>query len=191
MATLFDEKKAAHVAAFFISRAGGRINILKLMKLMYLAERQSFQVYGEPMIGDSLVSMDHGPVLSTSYNCANGYSRPGSGDGWASLIDARERHDLALLRPITDPAQELLELSAADVEILDKLWSDLGGMDQWELRDYTHQHCPEWRDPHGSSHPIEFSNLLSILGYKPDQIDEMESRTSGLTRFKVALRRAA
>ena len=31
---------------------------------MYLAERESLARYGEPITGDVLVSMKHGPVLS-------------------------------------------------------------------------------------------------------------------------------
>ena len=46
---LFDEKKAAQAAAYFLLRAGGRLEVLKLMKLLYLAERRSFEKYGEPM----------------------------------------------------------------------------------------------------------------------------------------------
>jgi len=42
------------------------------MKLLYLAERRSFEKHGEPMIGDRLVSMPQGPVLSCTYNLMNG-----------------------------------------------------------------------------------------------------------------------
>ncbi len=40
---LFNEKKAAQAAAYFLLRAGGRLDVLKLMKLLYLAERRSFE----------------------------------------------------------------------------------------------------------------------------------------------------
>ena len=50
--TLFNEKRAAQAAAFLLHRAGGRLPVLKLMKLMYLAERESLRLYGEPIIGD-------------------------------------------------------------------------------------------------------------------------------------------
>ena len=49
---LFNEKKAAQAAAYFLLRAGGPLTVLKLMKLLYLAERGSFERYGTPMIGD-------------------------------------------------------------------------------------------------------------------------------------------
>ena len=39
----YDVKKAAQVAAFFAIEAGGKINILKLTKLMYLADRDHLE----------------------------------------------------------------------------------------------------------------------------------------------------
>ena len=56
----YSEKKAAQVAAFFIYKAGGTIDALKLSSLMYLSERESLARYGEPLTGDSLVSMEDG-----------------------------------------------------------------------------------------------------------------------------------
>jgi len=45
--TLFQEPKAAQAAAFMLYRANGKLEVLKLMKLMYLAERESFARFGE------------------------------------------------------------------------------------------------------------------------------------------------
>jgi hypothetical protein len=42
---LFKEKVAAQVAAYFLFQARGRMPALKLMKLMYLAERRSFEKF--------------------------------------------------------------------------------------------------------------------------------------------------
>ena len=71
-AALFNERRTAQVAAFLLHRAGGSLPLIKLMKLMYLAERLSLQRYGEPLTGDRLVSMGHGPVLSRTYDHING-----------------------------------------------------------------------------------------------------------------------
>ena len=43
-------------------------------------------------------------------------------------------------------------------------------MSKYELRDYTHQHCPEWEDPNGSSTPIPYERVFKFLG-KPDSGD--------------------
>jgi len=167
---LFNEKKAAQAAAYFLFRAGSSLKVLKLMKLLYLAERRSFEKYGEPMIGDKLVSMPLGPVLSITYNHMNGELRSVEG-GWDTWVADRAEHDLALRNPqaLRSPEQDLLELSDADLQILGETWQKFGRMDQWELRDYTHDHCPEWKDPEGSMIPMQPEELFEALKFTPAQ----------------------
>lgn len=166
---LFNEKKAAQVAAFFLIRANACLSVLKLMKLMYLAERRSFENYGEGMVGDRLVSMPHGPVLSITHNYMNGelISAPG---GWDSWISDRAEHSLSLndvkLKATVD---DLLELSDADIEVLSATWQEFGGMSGWQLREYTHAHCPEWQDPDGSMIPMRPEDFFKALNFSPKQ----------------------
>ena len=137
--TLFNEKRTAQAAAFMLHRAGGRLPLLKLMKLMYLAERESLRVHGEPITGDKLVSLPHGPVLSMTYDFMNKNLKCTAG-GWDTWIENRSGHDLALKDPsmIRSPEQDLLELSEGDQDILEEIWQKFGHMSQFELRDYTH-----------------------------------------------------
>jgi uncharacterized phage-associated protein len=173
---LFNEKKAAQAAAYFLFRAGEPLSILKLTKLLYLAERGSLEKFGEPMIGDHPVSMPHGPVLSTTLDYMNGMLRSSEG-GWDSWIADRQGHFVALRDPQSVQRQEdLLALSAADIEILSDVWNRFGGMDQWALRDWTHEHCPEWTDPEGSSVPISFDTLLAALHFSPQQTEAILAR---------------
>ncbi len=174
---LFNEKKAAQAAAFFIFRAGGTLQVLKLMKLLYLAERRSFEKYGEPMIGDRLVSMPHGPVLSSTYNHMNG-ELPSVEGGWDAWIADRAEHDLALRNPaaLRSPGEDLTELSDADLEILGEIWNRFGGMSGSQLRNYTHDHCPEWKDPEGSMIPMELEELFRALKFSPEQTREALAR---------------
>jgi len=120
---LFNEKKAAQAAAYFLFRAGGPLSVLKLMKLLYFAERRSFEKFGEPMIGDRLVSMPHGPVLSCTHNHMNG-ELPSTEGGWEFWIAGRAEHDLALRDPgaLRSPEEDLLELSDADLDVLGEIW---------------------------------------------------------------------
>lgn len=176
---LFNEKKAAQAAAFFLFQAGQPMSVLKLMKLLYLAERRSFERHGSPMIGDRLVSMPHGPVLSVTYNHMSGELESIEG-GWDSWIADRAGHDLELRdrAALKDPA-DLLELSDADVEVLAEVWGQFGRMNQWELRDWTHDNCPEWKDPEGSMIPMKLEDLFAALKYSPEQAREAMERLEG------------
>jgi uncharacterized phage-associated protein len=166
---LFNERKAAQAAAYLLYRAGKPLSVLKLMKLLYLAERRSFEKYGAPMIGDRLVSMDHGPVLSRVYNHMNGEASSVDG-GWEYWISDRAGHDLALRRALRSPEKELLELSDADQAVLEETWKKFGRMNQWRLRDYTHRYCPEWTDPEGSMIPMKPEDFLAALKFTPKQV---------------------
>lgn len=170
---MFSEKKATQVAAFFIKQGGGKLFILQLMKLMYLAERTSYAKYGEPIIGDALVSMKHGPVLSNTLNYINGEVEPSV---WEEWISDRAGHQLVLNKQIADVREDLDELSDADLQILEEVWNQYGSYDRFKLRDLTHKLCEEWEDPGESSAPIPYSRLLRCVGHDIDTARELEQR---------------
>ena len=170
----YSEKKAAQAAAFFIRKSGGTIDVLKLVKLMYLSERESLSKYGEPLTGDGLYSMDHGPILSITLNHINDLI-DSEDDGWDSWISDRENHKLGLVKEDTS-IEDLTFLSDADVKILDAVWSEHGHLSKYEIRDLTHKICSEWEDPKGSSNPIPYSRLLKCVGYDPEVATEIEER---------------
>ena len=92
---MYNERRAAEAAAYLLYRAGGTLPVLKLMKLLYLAERLSLQRHGEPLTGDRLVSMPHGPVLSITYTLIGGGIKSCKG-GWDSWVSDRTGHNLTL-----------------------------------------------------------------------------------------------
>jgi len=154
-------RKAAQVAAFFANKSGGTINVLKLAKLLYLADREFLNRHDMPILFDKLVSMPHGPVTSMTYSyvCGNDEDR----DGWSEFVDDRAGYQLGLAKAgIT--VDDLDELSDAEIDVLEATWKQFGGMLPFELRDYTHSHCPEWEDPNGSSNPIPYQRVLKFLG---------------------------
>ena len=177
MTTLFNERKTAQAAAYLLHRAGGPLQLLKIVKLLYLAERHSLKYFGEPLTGDSLVSMPHGPVLSRTYDQMKGAvaSCPG---GWDTWIADKSNNEIALRDPsmIRDPIQDLLALSESDLEALSTVWTRFGHLGHWEIRDFTHDHCPEWKDPNGSSMPIFYEDVFRALDYTDTQIEAVVER---------------
>lgn len=151
--------------------------LLKLIKLIYLAERLSFGRYGEPLVGDRLVSMNHGPVLSRVYDLMKGTSHS-SERGWNAYISARHGHNVSLLNSanVTTPETDLLALSDSDLEILQETWDQYGQTDRFDLVEYLHENMPEWEYPNGSSRPITYDRLFSALGYSEEQSKLLQSR---------------
>jgi uncharacterized phage-associated protein len=159
----FNVRKAAQIAAFFAREQGGAINVLKLTKLVYIADRQNMEKYDFPISGDNFVSMDHGPVNSITYSHINGME--GQSEDWSDFMADRAGYEVGLVRNLSD--DDLDELSPADLETLREVWARFGHMNQYQIRDWTHQNCPEWEDPDGSSYPIAFERVLGFLN-KPN-----------------------
>ena len=165
---MFTGEKIAQMAAFFADKQGGEIDILKLIKLLYLADRESVDRYGAPISYDRMISMDHGPVLSRALNLINGCLSGQDAEQWDSWISDRARHRVSLNhREVT--RENLNHLSDADIEVLEAVWEQFGPMTKWEIRDYTHDELGEWRDPHGGTLPISEFDLLRELGRSDEE----------------------
>lgn len=167
---MFNEKKIAQMAAYLLNIHDGEMSLLKLMKLLYLTDRESLNQLGYSMSDDHMVSMPHGPVLSRTLDLMNGCSTLGA-NGWSGLIGARANNKLSLKNEIN--ISVLNELSESDIEILDQIWSKFGGMEKFELVDYTHDNCPEWVDPCGSSNPIRLEQLFTAVGRSESEAKAM------------------
>lgn len=167
---MFNEQKVAQMAAYLLHKRGGRMSHLKLMKLMYLADRVSYDRYGDSITGDCAVSMPHGPVLSQTLNLVDGNVESAS---WSSWITDKENHEVSLIRTV-EPSM-LGELSEADLEILDEVFSTFGHMRRFEIRDFTHT-LPEWKNPNGSSIAIETQDIFKALGKGAQQITGLMDR---------------
>lgn len=184
---LFDEAKTTQVAARFLQLAGGALNVLKLMKLLYLAERRTLAEFAVPLTGDVLVSMHNGPVLSRTLKLINGELQKTSGD-WYSTISDRADHLVSLK---TEPS--LGALSRADRRVIEETWHAYGHLNQWELVDYCHKHLPEWEDPGFSSTVIPLRRVLTAVGFGEEQIgaalealEEQAALAEGIERASVA-----
>jgi len=61
MKLAFDEVKATQAAALFMKLAGGSMNYMALIKLLYRTDREAFRRCGLSITTDKYVSMKLGP----------------------------------------------------------------------------------------------------------------------------------
>jgi|SRR5580693_5483207 uncharacterized phage-associated protein len=115
----FNIRKAAQVAAYFVIQSGGEINVSKLVKLIYLANRLAMERIAFPLLNDNLVSMDNGPVNALTYNFITGSQEH---DSWDEFLSARARHLIGLTRRNLS-IDDLDELSVSDIELLKETWN--------------------------------------------------------------------
>lgn len=159
---MFSEEKIAQMAAHLLKLRGGCMSYLKLMKLLYLSDRESIS-------HDCMVSMPHGPVLSRTYDCISGTTEDHKKYGWSHWIKDEADYEVSLRKnPFT--RNELDELSDIDIEIMDQIFAQFGSMGRYQIRDYTHDHCSEWSNPHGSSQPIKPEDVFKAVGKTQEEI---------------------
>ncbi|EKN5942954.1 DUF4065 domain-containing protein [Yersinia enterocolitica] len=172
---MFCEEKVAQMAAYLLLKRGGRMAYLKLMKLLYLANRQSLITFGHMMADDALYSLPHGPVMSNTLALMREKSGV-SGKHWYRLLQT-ENHDLVLRDdPRNMDTDEVFDvLSRADIRILDDVYSKFGHMNRFELRDMTHLKtlCPEWHDPGHSRLPIDKKEILISVGKSKEEVENI------------------
>lgn len=169
MRFVLNREKAAQAAAYLIQLHGGHINVMVLIKLLYLADRMALIESGFPITGDQMVSMPHGPVLSQIYDSIKWEPE---GDPWYNYISEQNHHEVSLLQQ--DPKTD--ELSKYELGILKYIHKEYGHLNQYKLRDLTHD-LPEWTDPRGSSLPIDPLTILRAEG-KSDAEIELLSQAS-------------
>lgn len=167
MRTRYREDKATQAAARLLKLRGGAMSHLKLMKLLYLVDREAYVRWGRPITHDSYFSMDHGPVLSFTLDRINS---PEFSEGayWHHHIAPKRDNEVTLQRAEIPNDQ----LSRAEEALIDEIFARYGHMTRWELRDFTHT-LPEWEDPQGSSVRIDPADILRGAGYSEEDISEI------------------
>lgn len=169
---MFSEIRVTQMAAYLLKKRGGRMAYIKLLKLLYLVERQAMAKWGESISGDLFVSMPHGPVLSQTYDLIKGDAQ--SPCPWNKLIKGETNYEVSLVHNIE--IEDLDELCAAEIKILDQIFENFGRMSRFEIVKYTHDYCAEWDDPQGSSFPIRPESIFRAMGKNDDQVQKLSKK---------------
>ena len=167
----FQIGKCTEAVCEFLDRAGGQINVMKLVKLLYLLDRLSLDRRGIPVVGGDYLSMRNGPVTSEVLDLINSGRLQGEADPrWEQCLSDRVNHEIKLERK---PAR--LHISDAEIGLIDAIWAEHGGRDQWQLRDWCHDHCGEWTPLARGCAPIAVERIAQSLG-KPSELIQKLSR---------------
>jgi uncharacterized phage-associated protein len=150
----FSLPKAIQVLAYLLRREA--MDKVKLMKLVFLADRQNFIEYGAPITGDYQYAMPYGPVPSATLNALDG-NVPGSHIFRFLHIDDAK---VSLRR---DPGADLL--SADERRVLDAIIAAHAGKSTWSLVRETHR-LPEYSEAYieGTSRPIPYERIAKHSG---------------------------
>jgi uncharacterized phage-associated protein len=169
----FNLRKAIQAAAVLLrEEPARRMSRMRLIKLLYIADRESLRETGEPITGDRAVAMQHGPVLSQVYDRIKGEC-PRLPE-WEEFFASRGR-DVEMVKgvPVDD-------LSRYEIETLQRVCRERADRQDWDVAEETHR-FQEWirNDPGTSARPIPLRDILEAVGRGPNAdriIAEAESR---------------
>ncbi len=181
MRFFFDERKAAQAASVLLDRHDGRMPYIKLIKLLYLADREALIETGVPITGDRFVSMKLGPVLSRVFDLIKEPS-PAEDSVWHSYV-AREYFDAVLVGPA-----ETDHLSEYDEEVLGEIF-DSCGSEKWPFVVARTHALPEWTDPGRSSTPIEPEDILRYAGFSDEEVESVAAQAATTYKLRTHLAR--
>lgn len=160
----FDEKKATQAAALLITLRGtGRMHYIKLIKLLYLIDRDALLQWGRPVTFDNYVSMDNGPVLSKTLDLIRDEPAPDQQSYWLNYIQP-ESYEVILKN---DPGCK--ELSDAEIALAKEIFEKFGKMNRWDLIKKIMHELPEWQFPAGGTISIEYKDILKAAGKTPQE----------------------
>ncbi|MDD5341801.1 MAG: Panacea domain-containing protein [Patescibacteria group bacterium] len=138
----FDYKKATQVINYLAKKEGGSIDKLKLIKLIYLADRFHLRRYGRPMINDAYFAMPLGPVGSSVKDIV---------DSTVFLADQEKQYAQSYIRQgsqansvqsVNEVQEDLF--SQSELDALNFSYNQFGKYPASKLVNITHRY-PEWR----------------------------------------------
>src|SRR5260370_865037 len=133
------------------------MNYMRLLKLLYIADRETLRRTGRPIVGGPVTAMERGPVLEEVFDLIRGRHRQ------MPLWDEYLRTSHFNLQLLKDP--DVGQLSRYEIETLQDAARRHADDDEWELSRLTHE-FPEWKknNPGTSSRPIPLTDVLEAVG---------------------------
>jgi uncharacterized phage-associated protein len=175
----FDIKKAVQIINHLLGRNRGTINYTKLIKLLYIADREYLSLYDATITGDKYVSMENGPVLSEIYNLIMGRTTNKHDQLYWDGFFCRNAYDLTKVHDNRLPTDAL---SPAEIEILDTIQARFKRKNYSKMIEYVHNKdlFPEvkWEEARQSSLPLAVEDILRNLGRSEEEINAIEKETA-------------
>lgn len=156
------------LAARFLRKAGGSMPYLKLLKLMYYADRQMLITRGTLITFDKWVAMKLGPVLSMTYDLI---CHSDDDNEWTKHI-VTQGYNVVL---VNDPGQD--ELNRAAQNIIDQVYEAHGHKDEFEIADGTHD-LREYDNPELYGLKVKdlpYETVLEVEGLPFEEIERVIS----------------
>ena len=140
---------------------------------------------GIPVVGGTCFSLPNGPITSELLDLINSGCLWGEADcRWEEFISDRQNHQV-----VTTAEAPPDHLSEAELELIDAVYQEHGGKDQWQLRDWCHEQCEEWTPLEQGRERITLERMARAVGKTDEQIRRMKEEAAELNFLSAAFSR--
>jgi hypothetical protein len=184
----YNEKRSTQIAAQLIREAGGELNYMLLLKLLYLIDREALLQWGTPLTGDAYISARYGPLLRLTHDLITEQIPEAElkSSFWKNHVET----DGYQVRLKADTGDD--ELSQADEHLISDIfgkyfakYKELGG-DVFAFCDYLHTILPEYKSArHGESFALDYHDILVAGQKRPEEINETESLLNSIGKMQA------
>ena len=163
---MFFADKVLQIIGYLLSLNDNKMNLLKLMKELYLIDRASIAETNFSLSGDEYFSLNHGPVLSATKNLLEDLGRD-SRNYWDEFLTKQRGKYYPDILLIKNTGEDYL--SEKDKEFIETISNNFKNYNEWRIENYTHN-LEEWKDPQGSSRKIRYKDIMIALGKTEEEI---------------------
>lgn len=184
---LYKETAVMQAIAYLLSLNGNKMNKLKLMKELYIADREFIKDFGFSISGDEYFSLKHGPILSFTLNILDELEEGSVGDEgdspWKEIFSFQQEKyykDIILNKEI-----DFNYLSEAEKDCLKKVADKYKDYTAWQLVDETHD-FPEWKSQDTGRDKIKLIDIFKAVGKTDKEIEDFLTNQKEIESFEDA-----
>lgn len=165
----------------YLCRHGLELDQYKVVKLLYLADREHFRRFRRPISFDRYVAMEYGPVASNALRLMKGEKVAGV-DRSALPFDIKKLDRLIFVEhPNREIKRELF--SKSDLVVLDETVAKYGHMTFGQLFQVTHDHFAyhrAWSTRTSDAEEMRFEDFLDESEEKAELVEDLAFVSRGL-----------
>lgn len=164
--------KAIQIVGYFLKKYNFKLNYTKLIKLLYITDKEALRRWDTPVSYDNYSSMPNGPVLSGIYDLVMGRHKNEIEQLRWDEVFQRDGYDLVSIR---EGEIRTDELSERETDLSDEIDAKFHDWTYSKLIRLTHnkKFFPEWEDPGDSSFPLSLHDVLKSVGREEEEIKEI------------------
>jgi len=173
-----NNQKLFQTVHLLLERELGNMNYMKLIKLLYIADKRKISSIGTPITGDTYCSMKNGPVLSGLLDFINQRNHNIQElTDWNELFEQDGQYSIAI-RGEVDPGTG--DLSKREKALLNTVFDEFREYTPFQMVDYIHNEelFPEveWREAErlGTSFALTLRSLRLAAGMAAEEVVSIE-----------------